>query len=228
MYVEQPNNKGSKTMKKLIAAMTFCLSASALAGGPNLVDSQKAGLNFSDLKAACQTPAKFHNQVAPANLQVSCKNQVLRWVALPSKQLSMPTSRIVTASLMSDKYTVSPVTAPVQSAAQVADCPQYKQVSETVETVRAISCADLMSFAGTSTDFCSTTINSLIDANHNAVQTQDTGKTVSFCAGSATAVEAESDLGGRSQASPAAQSGASAQTNLQQPAQAQQAQATHK
>ncbi len=203
-------------MKKLIAAITFCISGAAFAGGPNLVDTQQAGLNFSDLKAACQTPARFHNQVAPANIQVSCKNQTLHWVAMPSKQLSMPTSRVVTASLMSDKYTVAPITAPVQSAPQVGECPQYKEVAETVETVRAISCADIMSFAGSSTDFCTATINSLIDANHNAVQSKDTGKTVSYCGASQNVVEAQTDLSGRGQA---------AQQPAQQPAQVQAQQA---
>jgi hypothetical protein len=192
-------------MKKLIALITFCISGAAFAGGPNLVDAQKDGLNFSDLKAACQTPAKFHNQVAPANIQVSCKNQVLHWIAMPSKQLAMPTSRVVTASLMSDKYTVAPITAPVQSAAQVGECPQYKEVSETVETVRAISCADLMAFAGNSTDFCAATINTLIDANHNAVQSKDTGKIVSYCGATQSVVDPQTDLSGRSQAGAQAQ-----------------------
>ncbi len=184
-------------MKNLMLALALCSTSYAFAGTTQ-ADPQLMGLNFSDMKAACQTPARFHNQIAPTNIQLSCKNLVTRWVQDDSGSYTMPSTRQVTASLISDKYNVAPVTAPVQSAPQTSACPQFKQVQDTVETVRAISCTDVIAYEGSAIDFCATTVDALVGANQNAVKSQDTGKKISLC-GSSPAQSAPVDLSGRAQ-----------------------------
>ncbi len=168
-------------MKKLILTLVLSLVGSGFANAQALV----AAVNFDDMKATCQNPAKFHNQIAPTNIQLSCKDLIYKWVPDQVGSYTLPTSRLVTASLISDKFSVSPLTAAVASEVQVAQCAQYKQVAESVETVRSMSCADVISYTGTSIDFCKVALDSLRIANRNVVSSQETGKTVSLCGNSA-------------------------------------------
>ncbi len=60
-------------------------------------------------------------------------------------------------------------------------CPQFKEVVEMVETVRALTCDELIAFTGSAADFCVSTIDSLKAANSGAVDSKPTGKTLSSC-----------------------------------------------
>ncbi len=168
-------------MKKLLLTLALSLVASRFASAQALV----AAVSFDDMKSTCQNPAKFHNQVAPANIQLSCKDMIYRWVPDQVGNYTLPTSRLVTASLISDKFSVSPLTATVASEVQVAQCAQYKQVAESVETVRSMSCADVISYTGTSIDFCKSAIDSLRVANANVISSLETGKKISLCGNTA-------------------------------------------
>ena len=54
-------------MKKLLLTLALSLVASRFASAQALV----AAVSFDDMKSTCQNPAKFHNQVAPANIQLN-------------------------------------------------------------------------------------------------------------------------------------------------------------
>ena len=168
-------------MKKIILAALCTLSTAFAfaAENPNLQP-----LGFDDVKAACQNPAKFHNQVAPASIQVSCRDIQYKWVPSDDGAINLPTAHLVTTSVMSDKYSVAPTSAEVASSPQVIACAQYKQVAETVETVRAVACDEMVAFSGTAIDYCAAAATSMRSANKAAIQTADTGKTMSLCAGS--------------------------------------------
>lgn len=168
-------------MKKFLFIVLSTFTAFA---GPNPgQDYTSQRLSFDDIRLACQNPAKFHNQVAPANIQISCQDVQYKWVADKDGALSMPTQRLMTSSVTSDKYTVDTSTSPLQSAQQVASCPRFKQITETVETVRAASCDELIAFTGNIADFCASSVNSLKAANPKSVTVADTGKYIDFCGG---------------------------------------------
>lgn len=143
------------------------------AGGPPLT--------FDELKEACLNPAKFHNQIAPTNIQISCKDVQSKWIPDTEGNLSMGCGRNVTATIMSDKYMVDSVTAPMATKAQVMTCPRFKQVYETVETMRALSCDDVKAITGPATDFCASAINSLRSLSPESITIMETGHKVDLC-----------------------------------------------
>ena len=159
----------------VLALVSFAVPAFA---GPG---ASTQSLTFEEIKAACETPSKFHNQVAPSNIQISCRDLQLKWLPDTERTVSLDTARTVSASLTSDKYTTATSTADVATAPQVVTCAKYKQVAEAVETVRTISCADISAFNGSAVDFCASAASTIRASNPEAVNSQPTGKTVSLC-----------------------------------------------
>lgn len=180
-------------MKKTALVSTFILfSAVGLANGSAQSNAQKSetkpmALSFEDIRAACLNPARFHNQIAPTNIQISCKDVQSKWVPDAEGSLKMGCARQVTASVISDKYSARPVTGAVRAADQSASCPRFKQVIEAVESVRAVTCDELVAFTGSSVEFCTDVINSLRASNPDAVATTASGRTIDLCGAQADA-----------------------------------------
>lgn len=169
-------------MRNLIIA-ACCTIAASLVSAKDPVQT----IGFDEVKAACLNPARFHNQVAPTNIQVSCRDVQLKWVPANDGTVALPTAHAVTTSVMSDKYNVAPVSATMDSAAQVFSCAQYKQVAESLELVRASSCDEMVAYTGSAADFCSAAAATMRANNASAIVTADTGQTVSLCPASAGA-----------------------------------------
>ncbi|MBX9769594.1 MAG: hypothetical protein K2X47_20120, partial [Bdellovibrionales bacterium] len=134
-------------------------------------------------RSACLNPSKFHNQIAPTNIQISCRDTLSKWVPDADGAMTMNTGRQVVVSVMSDKYTSNAESGTLPMKEQVATCPKFKQVLETVETVRAVSCEDLAAFSGPAVDFCANAVNMMKSANPEVIKSQETGEVVDFCAG---------------------------------------------
>ena len=169
-------------------SLTFAASAMADNGQQNNAQQYKdqavqQRMSFEDIKSACLNPARFHNQVAPSNIQIACKDVQSKWVADDQGSYSMGCGRMVTATVASDKYTSDAVSAQVKAAPQITACPRFKEITESVDTVRAVTCAEIVAFTGSSTDFCADAINSLRAVNPKAVIIANTGQTVSLCTG---------------------------------------------
>lgn len=167
---------------KLIFMSLLCCIATANADSKD--QEQQTGvqnIRFEELKEACANPARYHNQVAPTNIQISCKEMRTKWVADPQDSVALPTKRLIVTSVISNKYSVSPTTAQVASEPQMGECNQFKQVLETVEAVHTGTCEALMAFQGTADEYCAANVDSLRTANPQSVQAQETGKKISFC-----------------------------------------------
>lgn len=140
-------------------------------------------IRFEDLRAACETPAKYHNQTAPTNIQIGCQDLQLKWIPDTGKEMPVKTSRQLTVLAYSDKYNVEAVTSVLDSAPQSISCPRFKQIAEKVESMRSVTCADIIAFKGSAADFCAETINDVKGSNPTAPQVMDTGKVVDLCGG---------------------------------------------
>lgn len=139
-------------------------------------------LSFDEIKLACQEPAKFHNQIAPSSIQVSCRDMQLKWVPAADGAIQMQTARTMDVAVISDKYEIAPLAGELETSPQTFACAQYKQISEVVDTSRAVSCEELIAFSGSGIEFCAGAVNTLRAANLEAIVTTDTGLTASLCA----------------------------------------------
>ena len=172
----------------LSAALLLCAaSATQVFAGEIIPPTDVQVLSFSDLRAACETPALFHNQTAPANIQVSCASKKTVWVLDPLavNVASAPITEQVTTSVQSDKYSVDAVIMDMPLGAEALACSSYKQVNQSIETLRAISCAEIVAYADTLNQFCVETLRDLVAANPEALISEDTGRVFSQCADAA-------------------------------------------
>jgi hypothetical protein len=183
-------------MKQLaFIAMALALTLSSYAFADHKQDHSKDGiqqgaqknevpvatLRFEDVKEACLNPARFHNQVAPSNIQIQCRDVQYKWMPDAAGAMNIGTSRQITSSLLSDKYMVGSQSAPLTTPAQSVACPRFKMVEQVVETARAVTCAELVAFKGNAIEFCTATINNLVAANGKAVSSKETGRVVDMC-----------------------------------------------
>lgn len=166
---------------KFVFLSLLCCFATANAGSTDQNNAGTQNIRFEDLKEACANPARYHNQVAPTNIQISCTELKTKWVADPQEAVSLPTKRLIMTSVISNKYTVSPTTAQLACEPQMEACNQFKQVVESVEAVHTGTCESLMAFQGTAEEYCAANIDSLRVANPDSIKIQETGKKISFC-----------------------------------------------
>ncbi|GIL18619.1 MAG: hypothetical protein BroJett040_23700 [Oligoflexia bacterium] len=159
----------------------LCLATGLTAYAGPKQDQTQQKLGFEEIREACLNPAKYHNQVAPTDIQIACRDLQIKWVADSDGSMKMPNGRHMTGTIISDKYTSDAVTAVLVSADQVATCPRFKQVAETLESVYAVTCQELVSFTGSLMDFCAAKTNSLRAANPKAIKVEATGQVVDYC-----------------------------------------------
>ncbi len=183
-------------MKKILVLASILCTVTAFAArndqgqapqqAPQQKQQQQQGsktIKFEDLRMACENPAQYHNQTAPTNIQIGCQDLQLKWVPDTEKSMAVKTSRQITVLAYSDKYNVDAVTSILESAPQSVSCPRFKQIAEKVESMRAVTCADLIAFKGGAADFCAETINNVKGSNPSAALVTDTGKVVDLCSG---------------------------------------------
>lgn len=168
---------------KTLARSLIAISLISFASIAESADDPVTTLSFEEFREACVNPAKFHNQVAPKNIQVSCQDAQTKWIPDSNGSADMGTRRVVSTAVTSDKYSAVTVTGDVVSAVQTIACPQFKQVTEMVDLIQAISCEDLVASTGNSIDFCVNAINALRASNPEAIKTNPTGVTMNYCTG---------------------------------------------
>jgi hypothetical protein len=161
-------------MKLATALIALVTATPAFAGGAG-------GLTFDQIKDACQNPAKYQNQLAPANLQVTCEEHVSTWVPDVAKGMQLPRSRYVISSLSSDKYQVSPRTHAMDVDMYSAECPNFKEQVQVTTFSKATSCDELLAFKGEESDFCAQILDKARQDNPKIAQLNDTGRVVTFC-----------------------------------------------
>ena len=139
------------------------------------------GSSLDDVRAACSNPAKYHNQQAPSNIQISCKDVRTSWQVTYEGTVELPTSRAITTSVQSDKMNVAPFVSTSRDI-DAQQCPVYEEVQQTVETTRAVSCDDLSTDTRSGAEFCRDAIDSLLADNQSAATNPvATGRKVRLC-----------------------------------------------
>jgi len=159
--------------------MKLALVLSLVATSPAFAATH--GIGYSDLRDACTNPAKFQNQLAPSNLQISCEEHVSRWLPYNTKAMPLPRSRWIISSLTSDKYTVAPTTSGMPVDQQSGACPSFKETMEVTTFTKATSCDEILGWKGTEQEFCADIVDRARQANPKMVVVKDTGRVVEFC-----------------------------------------------
>jgi hypothetical protein len=158
-------------MKTLLLSALF-LAAPAYAG---------SALSFSELREACQDPARFQNQVAPQNIQVSCEERTTRWETDGGSSVELPRSKEIWSSFTSDKYESDTESEKVGVKSQYGRCPRFKEVLEVLNFTKSTSCEEILDFKGGAVDFCADVLERVRENNPKAIEKTATGNTVDLC-----------------------------------------------
>lgn len=156
----------------LMIVMAGCLGMAAYAG---------QALSFAELRAACTDPGRFHNQRAPQNIQIACKDVQYRYTPSKSGAANLEVNRWISSSVTSDKYDVGASTSEIAMANEVASCPEFVRVREEISLTRELTCADVVASTGSEMDYCLSLINDLRANNPGAVVVVETEDVISFC-----------------------------------------------
>lgn len=169
-------------MKFAIVMTALLGSVAAFADGTPVASKP---VNFEALKLACKDPGSQQRQVRPTNITVTCNDVQYKWVPGNTGSMNLPTGRSIVFALTSDKYTVSPNAADIRTADQVASCPRYNQVSETIGLTKGVTCEELNALpeGTTGTQYCQILIDDARNNNPDAIKTVVTGRSMDFCSG---------------------------------------------
>lgn len=163
--------------KIILATLTLTLGVSTASAAKHV--------SWADLKAACESPERFHNQVAPQNIEISCQDTQTRYLPTASGTVDLPVNRWISSSVISDKYSVATHTDSIAMAKEIAACPQFRKVEETVTLNRGISCDEVLAYVGTATDFCMGLASELRASNPDAIRVVQKEEYVTLCKASA-------------------------------------------
>jgi hypothetical protein len=156
---------------KLLLAMALFVSGAAQAGT----------FGFDDLREACQDPAKFQNQIAPRNIQVTCEDRATKWKSVGGSSVELDRSREIISSFSSDKYSSAPTTEYINVKSQRGSCPKFVELLETINFTKATTCEEILDFKGTETDFCKDVLDQVRESNPKSIEVTETGKVVDLC-----------------------------------------------
>jgi len=138
-------------------------------------------ITFDQFKEACKNPDGFSRQIAPTNIQATCKDVQYKWALNTPGEIKLPNSRYVTTAMTSDKYSAKAKTDLVKTDDQSAQCFRYKQIAETVQVSRALTCEAILAYPGTGVEYCQEVADAIREENPAAIVVVDTGATLDFC-----------------------------------------------
>jgi hypothetical protein len=201
-------------MLKLITATafvgTFALGATAMA-------ENGAGLrqvSWDQIKQACQNPAAFQSQRQPNAIRLTCEDTQLVWEADQSDSVEMDNQRKISASLSSDKYSVSRLDQSIPMSVSQTSCPRFREVEVSYTKSFSLSCQEIQNFQGNMASFCQGRIDGDLATNKSLATREATGRVYDMCAAPALVSE-----GGKGQpgTQPGTQPGAGQQPGGKQP-----------
>lgn len=160
--------------------MKYAMIALFLAAGTAQATTNLRG--FDEIREACKDPAKFQNQIAPKNLQVTCEDRSTKWVSASASTIELARTREVISSLSSDKYTVEATSTYIPMDNQRVACPRFKEVLEEVTFTKATTCEEILEFEGTEAEFCTDILDRVRQSNPKSIKVTDTGSEVDLCA----------------------------------------------
>jgi hypothetical protein len=159
-----------KTASIVLGALVLCASAHA---------TQR--LSYDQVKEACRNPGNFHNQIQPANMEITCSDVQTRWIPVSQGEYTLPRMRKVTMTMTSDKYDVPGSARDVATPQQGGECPRFKEVIEKIQTTRSTTCDEILGFNGTEIQYCTGVLDELRNSNPGAITIIDSGRNVNLC-----------------------------------------------
>lgn len=138
-------------------------------------------LSYDQVKEACRNPGNFHNQIKPANMEITCSDVQTRWIPVQEGEYTLPRMRKVTMTMTSDKYDVPGAAKDVATPSQGGACPRFKEVIEKVQATRSTTCEEILAFNGNEIQYCTGVIDEIRGSNPGSISIVDSGRVVSVC-----------------------------------------------
>ncbi len=138
-------------------------------------------LSYEDFMKSCRDPGAYGQQRPAENIRIACKNIQTAWQPVEAGSTTLLESRNISSELFSDKYHVAlqdfGVTIPELNIA----CPKFREVLETSQIEKSLTCAQILAETRTLKELCVDTIDEAISQNPDLVVVTPTGKTYNSC-----------------------------------------------
>jgi hypothetical protein len=162
-----------------IVALT---SASSFAGGDKPVPLVPTkAITWDEMRDRCAHPEQFDVQRAPQHIRLQCADSRIVWLASMPGEIALPSSRMVTSAVFSDKFFVESMQKDVQILSKNGSCHRFKEVEETYIVERPMSCEEIMGIKGDLGDFCASSLDAAKGTNPKVVDQRDTGRMIDTC-----------------------------------------------
>ena len=153
---------------------------------PGPTDPQATPITWKEFVERCANPQTFPQQMPPTNITISCSDQVFKWVPIAAGEVALPSSRLVTQAVSSSKWVVPGAVREIPSAEKgAAACPRFKEVSETYQVHRTLSCEEILGQKGQPVmdpfEACVDYLNKGKGGDKQGIEIRDTGRMVDTC-----------------------------------------------
>jgi hypothetical protein len=122
-------------------------------------------------------------QGKPLNIHVVCTNIEREFIPGEPGSIPLDASRLVVATVHSDKFSVAEMNKAYQPAAGKGGgtCVRYKEVERTIQGQSNLSCDQILGMKGDINDYCATNLDSLKGASPKLITTHETGNVRDTC-----------------------------------------------
>ncbi len=162
-----------------LTTLTFTLAVTALSSG-----AFAGELSYADFVKSCQNPGAYGHQRPPESIKIQCKNVLKGWEPIEAGSTALTESRCLSAEVFSDKSHVALENFTVAVPELNVACPRFRQVVETSQIEKALTCAQVIAETRTLKEICIDAIDEAIAENPDIVTTVPTGAIYNSCSGS--------------------------------------------
>lgn len=140
-----------------------------------------APITWDEFRGRCLSPDKYDTQRAPQHIRVQCSDSTTEYVVGAPGQVQLAGSRVVSTTVLADKYYVAAGTEPVAVASRSGSCMRFKEVEKTLTIERPMSCAEIVNIKGSVSDYCASALDAAKSGQPKLVDVKETGKVIDTC-----------------------------------------------
>lgn len=137
---------------------------------------------ISDLKSGCTDPGRWHNQIPPTDIKITCKDERIEWVQTTDGSGTFHNSRKMCTTAITTKPNIKApkVCTPCGWPDSPFKCTGFKETCSTVALTYSVTCEQILSMKDILT-FCLNAVDKEVALNETILDVKETGKVKMIC-----------------------------------------------
>lgn len=137
---------------------------------------------IADLKSGCLNPSRWHNQIPPSEIKITCMDERIEWVRTTDGSGTFYNSRKMCTSAMINKPNIKApkICEPCGWPDSPFKCEGFKETCSTVAMTYSVTCDQIISMKDILM-FCLNAIDKEVAIDQEILDVKDTGRTKKIC-----------------------------------------------